>query len=309
MYIEVVTAAADDTNENSGIGDGLVAIPVLHGLQKKNPNDKIILKVRPHQMSLCRLFWPNCEIEQKLAPGQTHVSKADMRLRTSSTGFWSTEDALARTYGLSRMGLIAARFDAPPCFEFEPDISKQNAALFEKEFDNYFVTKEKAPVIVMSVGANQLVRQWPAESFLWLAQEFMLRGFRVLLVGDSMQRYGVKLFKMRLLNFPWLPSEKLISIIRKADLFVGNDSGLTHLAGLLKTKTIALCGLSVGSIIFGGYESVRAVQASRACSGCLGMPAHGYLPACTVACRALLELAVDTVLKEALNHLGQAVTN
>lgn len=309
MNIEVVTTAGDDTNENSGLGDGLITIPILYGLQKKYPDAKVVLKLRPHQWKICNVFWPNCEMEWKCPEGTKFDSKAELRLRTCSTGFWSSEDKLAKDIGLTRMSLIAKRFGVETCFDFKPLTPPDVHAEHVKNFDNFFFDKRKSPIVVICAAANQLCRKWQIDNFVWLAHDLMLLGYRVVFFGDIPNGYEMKLLKMNVMAFPKIPEDKLVSMIQAADMFIGNDSGLTHVAGLVGTKALAICGMSIGEVVFKDYASVTTLQAEKSCSGCLLEAAHGWKGACNLACRALLETPVSHVLKAALTYLEPIKTS
>ncbi len=54
------------------------------------------------------------------------------------------------------------------------------------------------------------------------------------------------------------------SVIAGAACLVGNDSGMTHIAGVLRTPIVAICGPTNGQLIFGSYKPVSIVQGLEA---------------------------------------------
>lgn len=106
--------------------------------------------------------------------------------------------------------------------------------------------------LALGPSANWPPKQWPANRFAALAEKLTnetgpLRGAKIMLLAAPHEREQLA---------PLLaafPSEKIVDLIgqdlltiaaclQKAALFVGNDSGLTHIAAAMGTKTLALFG-------------------------------------------------------------------
>ena len=97
-------------------------------------------------------------------------------------------------------------------------------------------------------------KQWPKENFVSLIKKLITnKNFdhcRFILIGSKNEKYIgdfiCKSFnKDRIINLIGKP--KLIevcSILKKCKLFIGNDSGLMHLAASLKIPTVGLFGPS-----------------------------------------------------------------
>ena len=114
------------------------------------------------------------------------------------------------------------------------------------------------PLLALGPAANWPVKQWPIERFAALAQKLTaeggpLAGASVLMIADAHERAQVT---------PLLQSiaaERRIEIIgndlltvaaclKQCRLFVGNDSGLMHVAAAMGTPTLGLFGP--------GYENI-----------------------------------------------------
>ncbi|CAA7612091.1 glycosyltransferase family 9 protein [Magnetospirillum sp. UT-4] len=111
------------------------------------------------------------------------------------------------------------------------------------------------PVLAVGPTANWGAKQWPAERFARVAEAVtaasgILPGARVAVFGAEAERESVR----PLLDT--LPAERVIDLIgktdlatihaciRRADLYVGNDSGLMHIAAASGTPTLGLFGPS-----------------------------------------------------------------
>jgi ADP-heptose:LPS heptosyltransferase len=101
--------------------------------------------------------------------------------------------------------------------------------------------------IVIHPGAGGATKRWPAESFVALAHTLANRGRKVRFVTGEVEAEN------------WSPAERaaiesaapvtrcatlieLAEIVGNAGVFVGNDSGPGHLAGILGTPTVSIFG-------------------------------------------------------------------
>ena len=121
------------------------------------------------------------------------------------------------------------------------------------------------PVLALGPTANFVGKQWPAERFAALAEQLTgtggtLSGARIAVFAAPYERPQVA----RLLAL--LPSDRLIDAVdtgnlltvyaalARCRLFVGNDSGLMHLAAASGVPTLGLFGPSSAAL----YEPVGA---------------------------------------------------
>jgi ADP-heptose:LPS heptosyltransferase len=117
------------------------------------------------------------------------------------------------------------------------------------------LTAGSSPILAIAPAANWVGKTWPAERFATLARKLLgsggaLAGGRLMVLGSWRDRAAADPVKGA------VPSSRLIDLIgdhdlvllsavlRRARLFVGNDSGLTHLAAAAGAPTLALFGPS-----------------------------------------------------------------
>jgi heptosyltransferase-2 len=98
----------------------------------------------------------------------------------------------------------------------------------------------RAGSVVIHSGAAQSARMWPLERFGFLARQLRSEGYAVEVVCDAGQRewwtgQGEKARTPRTIG-------EFLEILDGAGLFVGNDSGPGHLAGILGIPTFTLFG-------------------------------------------------------------------
>jgi ADP-heptose:LPS heptosyltransferase len=125
------------------------------------------------------------------------------------------------------------------------------------------------PVLALGPTANWAPKQWPAERFAQLAERLtapggLLPDARVAVFGTAAERGSVQIL------LEAIPSARLIDLVGAADLatsaaclcrtdlFVGNDSGLMHMAAAAGVPTLGLFGPS--SEIFYGPCGLRTAS-------------------------------------------------
>jgi len=109
------------------------------------------------------------------------------------------------------------------------------------------------PVIAFGPTANWAAKQWPAERFGELAlrltgDDGILPGGRIALVGNGDERDGVmplidSIPKDRFIDLVWDVDLLTVSAcFERTALYIGNDSGIMHLAAATGIPTLGLFG-------------------------------------------------------------------
>jgi len=130
------------------------------------------------------------------------------------------------------------------CLHYFPELDKSHfdqKSLYDKSPMKY---KTETPYIVFHPGADWKFRRWPIENFIGLAN-LLNDKFKIFILGgkEDIQRNGI--FN-NMLNTENLTGKttiaETVSVISKAILFLGNDSGLSHLASYLRVPVFTLMG-------------------------------------------------------------------
>lgn len=132
------------------------------------------------------------------------------------------------------------------------------------------------PVVALCTGSGRRAKDWPIERFVrlshWLIEKL---GVTVLLLGSTDQAQDATLLRES------EPSSSLIDMVGKTsltdaigllghcDLFIGNDTGLTHYAARLGTPTIAIfSGIDPTATWAPVGTNVTVIRAPVPCSPC-----------------------------------------
>ena len=121
-------------------------------------------------------------------------------------------------------------------------------ALTQPFFTAYHVDPLKHLIVVVHPGSGSAAKRWPVENFVTLIETLESQpGVRTVIVTgyaetDVLARLRSLIHAttpMVAENWPLLPTAALIA---QATVFVGHDSGLTHLAAALRRPTVAIFG-------------------------------------------------------------------
>jgi ADP-heptose:LPS heptosyltransferase len=103
-----------------------------------------------------------------------------------------------------------------------------------------------AQPIIMHPGAGSHRKRWPTERFAALGSALARRGLQVVLIeGPADAGVVAQVQEHADSRFPVLrdlDTRRLAAVLAGARCFVGNDSGVTHLAGVVGVPTLALFG-------------------------------------------------------------------
>lgn len=77
--------------------------------------------------------------------------------------------------------------------------------------------------------------------------------------------------------------------------YIGLDSGMTHVAGLLGVPAVAIMAQLPANLVF-SHTKVAGVPSRTSCSGCRWQPERGYQQWCHNGCSALWAISPDDVL-------------
>lgn len=188
---------------------------------------------------------------------------------------------------LHRVAYMAQTVGLPPIDITAPFVPPRRIAPASTALDGFAAAHDCAPIAIHpgSAGANKC---WPIAHFRSLIERLRSQGQPVLLLagpadherlatlleGDPEGRpYGEGLLKM-VVDAPLL---EVASLLLQCKCYIGNDSGITHLAAMLGIPTVAIFGPSDPANWRPPGPTVKVVRA---------MPTH-----------CMEQLAVDTVME------------
>jgi ADP-heptose:LPS heptosyltransferase len=164
-------------------------------------------------------------------------------------------------------------------------------------------------IIAIHPGSGSTGKNWPAERFARLADHLQRnRRAQVLLIGGPADHEavdavikGMRSAPVLHINEPGLPL--LAALMERCQAFVGNDSGVSHLAAALRMPSVVLFGPTDPAVWAPRGSDVTILKASLECSPCTA----GQRRSCG-ARRCLTGLSFDEVLRATSTALQRGGT-
>lgn len=105
-----------------------------------------------------------------------------------------------------------------------------------------------APFVVIHPAAAFATKQWSAEKFGEVARELSAQGFAVVVITTPEQFETVMELRRHastpVVSFDGFSLPEITALLGRARLFVGNDSGIAHMAAAVETPAVVIFGSS-----------------------------------------------------------------
>jgi len=257
------------------IGDALITFPILIALRAKYANPHITLVCDPVVVPLARAWNIADEVygydEQWKrifsAGGVRQSNVRDVLRQTDLAICWISDPGDLGKKNLLKAGVkevIASTTPSPT--DNAAEIDSMHAMELLARTVNVQLAKPEAielpntgpaafcpydAPIALHPGSSAPHRRWPAGAFAGLTDALLRLHYPVLLLGGPTEDEILREVRQHLSTAPQpgmltvLKNASLLEVSRKlkqCGCFVGHDTGMSHLAGLLRIPTIALFG-------------------------------------------------------------------
>jgi ADP-heptose:LPS heptosyltransferase len=128
--------------------------------------------------------------------------------------------------------------------------------------------------IALHPGAGSPTKRWPLDRFVLLAQRLVFEGRKKLLIIEGPAESGLATMIMKALpageaiTAESLTLDILAAVIAHAETFVGNDSGIAHLAAALGIPSIVIFGPTLPHLWAPLGPHITVLRDSRGCEAC-----------------------------------------
>ncbi len=144
-------------------------------------------------------------------------------------------------------------------------------------------------IVIISPGSGGIHKCWSLANFIAVAKKLISKGYEVLFIlgpaeKERFSRAAVAAIEETSICLSDLSLSQVLGLLSWADIFIGNDSGITHLAAVLGVKTIALFGPTNSAVYRPIGPDVTVFQAEQ----------HGFTDAPS---QNLQNQVADAVLK------------
>lgn len=176
-----------------------------------------------------------------------HGSEGRRVFLTGSIPYGRNGSRPHRTDGyLALLDLVWPNAHSRCALQYHPGQEAQKVA---DELWNQFSLGSATHILAIGPGAAQSNKLWPAERFAEIAQRWVVSlGGTVIVVGAASEQavcaaVASGVGEAGVFNLAGAGNLAVAAeLIRRADFFVGNDSGLSHLAAAVGTPTVVISG-------------------------------------------------------------------
>lgn len=255
---------------------------------KLNPNNRIGFK-----LWFNHFFYKHREIYNKNLPEPLRLMKL--------LSFVSNDFDFSN---LNISDLSFMKTSIPNNLLFKPNL---NTEIYSNRLKNILDTKKLrlSKVAIIAPGSVWKTKQWTVSGFTDIAKHLESRNYKVLILGTKNELHlGNKISNSsNSLNLCGKTNlSDCLFLIKSSKIFIGNDSGLTHMAGLFQIPSIAIFGPTHLSLGYRPWNNnAKVVSLNLECSPC-GKHGANVCPIKTHAC--MKDLKSDLVIKTLKNNFN-----
>ncbi len=165
-------------------------------------------------------------------------------LLSSASDFWKTEFTHSAEQQLALLGFVGIPVTDRPKTRLTPNSAaskRLNTACVSEWYDS-------GNFALLHPTSAFTTKQWPTANFARTAEFFSERGLHTVAIAsknesqvlDDLKRES----KVPITTFDDLTLPEITAIAAKASFFVGNDSGIAHIAAAVQTPTVVIFGSS-----------------------------------------------------------------
>jgi lipopolysaccharide heptosyltransferase II len=156
-------------------------------------------------------------------------------LLSSAADFWQQEKTHSAEQQLALLGFVGVPVADKP---------KSKLAVIEKLAPH----RSQFPFALIHPTAAFATKQWSAENFAVIAEFLVQKGLQVVAVGTKKERETLdhlRQFSQVLIQcYDNLTLPQITNLASRAKIFVGNDSGIAHIAAAAQTPSVVIFGSS-----------------------------------------------------------------
>jgi heptosyltransferase III len=299
-----------------GLGDIILALPAVGLLREKFPAAGITLAANVDHIAPLAGDW--VERAVSLASLPLHNLYSDEELPASDVCFWRSFDRIVSWTGSGDAGFVRKMKEMHPEARISswrpgPDEQRHVSQIFIDSLgfasgaaaghsriritralhdaaSGWFSEQNwdgRHAFIILHPGAGSKTKRWPSERFAELARRLALRGKRALIIDGPAEAGLARTIAeavpgKAVTAASSLPLSLLSAVMSEAEFFVGNDSGIAHLAAALGIPSAVIFGPTLPRHWAPLGRHVTVLRDALNCQGCSGEGEHTCLENITV---------------------------
>jgi lipopolysaccharide heptosyltransferase II len=167
-------------------------------------------------------------------------------LLSSAADFWQKEITHSAEQQLALLGFVGVPVKDRPKSRLVVTEDARNS--IEQRLKKSQIPNPKSQIALLHPVAAFATKQWPTENFARTAEFLSEKGFAPIAVAASKEREVLKRLKqvsqIPIITFDNLSLPEITALAARAKIFVGNDSGIAHIAAAVRTPAVVIFGSS-----------------------------------------------------------------
>ena len=167
-------------------------------------------------------------------------------LLSSVSDFWHQEKTHSAEQQLALLGFVGVPVDDRPRSSLI--VTDTALASLEKKFNAKTQRPQSEQYALLHPGTAFFTKQWPVENFARTAEFIANKGLNAVAISSKSESHIldqlVREAKVTIVTFDDLSLPEITALASKAKLFVGNDSGIAHIAAAVNTPSVVIFGSS-----------------------------------------------------------------
>jgi lipopolysaccharide heptosyltransferase II len=162
-------------------------------------------------------------------------------LLSSASDFWQKKITHSAEQQLALLGFVGVPVQDRPKTTLA--VTKKALASIESKIQHL-----KSKIAVIHPVAAFATKQWATEKFARVAEFLAEKDFQIIAVATKKERDVLanlkRSAKVPVITFDALTLPEITALVGKADFFIGNDSGIAHMAAAVQTRSVVIFGSS-----------------------------------------------------------------
>lgn len=167
------------------------------------------------------------------------------RLLSSSADFWNEITTHSAEQQLALLGFVGVPVEDKPKSKLNLNEKAKNSV--EEKLKSK-IQNPKSKIALLHPAAAFDTKQWATENFARITEYLREKSFEIVAVATKKEREILeklrKLSKVSITAFDDLTLPEITALAAKAEIFIGNDSGIAHIAAAVETPSIVIFGSS-----------------------------------------------------------------
>lgn len=228
-----------------GLGDLLVAFPAIHLIRKKFPSAGLTLVCREEYGALLQKTGVVDRLVRGDSPSLLPLFSGSIAPGNELMEWLAGFDLIHFFYYQLEIPESISRFFFRKISEALGEGRSADFSFEECARLPMSPAQKKGKFVVVHPGSGSEKKCWPVWNFLEIVGRLSQKGFTgALVTGEAEKRLEPMIEEKSLPpGWSWLHSPLLMplaGLLQEADLYLGNDSGITHLAAACGTEVVAL---------------------------------------------------------------------